>query len=85
MSGFFHGVTVTNVDTGTRTLALPSSSIIGLVDTFTEGPTATAKAAKVATTVLRISLPSWRILGAPSGRPDQGRWRPALRNPRHPM
>ncbi|NER60445.1 phage tail sheath family protein [Pseudomonas sp. MAFF212428] len=44
MSGFFHGVTVTNVDTGARTIALPSSSIIGLVDTFTEGPTATAKA-----------------------------------------
>ena len=42
MSGFFHGVTVTNVDTGARSIALPSSSIIGLVDTFTEGPTATA-------------------------------------------
>ncbi|MCU9528639.1 phage tail sheath family protein [Pseudomonas mosselii] len=44
MSGFFHGVTVTNVDTGARNIALPSSSIIGLVDTFTEGPGATAKA-----------------------------------------
>jgi len=44
MSGFFHGVTVTTVDTGSRSIALPSSSIIGLVDTFTEGPTATAKA-----------------------------------------
>ncbi|MFJ2545644.1 phage tail sheath subtilisin-like domain-containing protein [Pseudomonas sp. NPDC087612] len=44
MSGFFHGVTVTNVDTGARSIALPSSSIIGLVDTFTEGPTAAAKA-----------------------------------------
>ncbi|MCG8294254.1 phage tail sheath subtilisin-like domain-containing protein [Pseudomonas entomophila] len=44
MSGFFHGVTVTNVDTGTRNVALPSSSIIGLVDTFTPGPSATAKA-----------------------------------------
>ncbi|MHA6196810.1 phage tail sheath subtilisin-like domain-containing protein [Pseudomonas wadenswilerensis] len=43
MSGFFHGVTVTNVDTGARSIALPSSSIIGLVDTFTEGATATAK------------------------------------------
>lgn len=38
MSGFFHGVTVTNVDTGARSIALPSSSIIGLVDTFTPGP-----------------------------------------------
>ncbi|MEG9621512.1 phage tail sheath family protein [Pseudomonas guariconensis] len=44
MTGFFHGVTVTNVDTGARSLALPSSSIIGLVDTFTEGPGVTAKA-----------------------------------------
>ncbi|MFV2946419.1 phage tail sheath subtilisin-like domain-containing protein [Pseudomonas japonica] len=44
MSGFFHGVTVTNVDTGARTIALPSSSIIGLVDTFTPGADATAKA-----------------------------------------
>lgn len=43
MSGFFHGVTVTNVDTGARTIALPSSSIIGLVETFTPGPTATAQ------------------------------------------
>lgn len=43
-SGFFHGVTVTNVDTGARNIALPSSSIIGLVDTFTEGANATAKA-----------------------------------------
>lgn len=44
MSGFFHGVTVTNVDTGARSIALPSSSIIGLVDTFTEGPNVAAKA-----------------------------------------
>ena len=43
MAGFFHGVTVTNVDTGARSIALPSSSIIGLVDTFTEGAGATAK------------------------------------------
>lgn len=34
----FHGVTVTQVDTGARTIALPSSSIIGLVDTFTPAP-----------------------------------------------
>jgi len=43
MSGFFHGVTVTNVDTGARTIALPSSSIIGLVDTFTPAPTYSAQ------------------------------------------
>ncbi|EJN31774.1 phage tail sheath protein FI [Pseudomonas sp. GM78] len=40
MSGFFHGVTVTNVDTGARSIALPSSSIIGLCDVFTPGPLA---------------------------------------------
>lgn len=34
----FHGVTVTLVDTGARTIALPSSSIIGLVETFTVAP-----------------------------------------------
>ncbi|WP_367863244.1 phage tail sheath subtilisin-like domain-containing protein [Pseudomonas guariconensis] len=44
MSGFFHGVTVTNVDVGARVIALPSSSIIGLVDTFIPGPDVTAKA-----------------------------------------
>lgn len=43
MAGFFHGVTVTSVDTGARNVSLPSSSIIGLVDTFTEGAGATAK------------------------------------------
>jgi phage tail sheath protein FI len=37
---FFHGVTVTPVDTGARTISLPSSSIIGLVDTFSPGPLA---------------------------------------------
>ncbi|SEN18756.1 hypothetical protein SAMN04487857_111102 [Pseudomonas sp. ok272] len=42
-TGFFHGVTVTNVDTGARIIALPSSSIIGLCDTFTVGPAAEAK------------------------------------------
>ncbi|MBX8475410.1 phage tail sheath family protein [Pseudomonas cichorii] len=40
---FFHGVTVTNVDTGARTISLPSSSIVGLVDTFTEAPAYSAK------------------------------------------
>ena len=42
-SGRFHGVTVTLVDTGARTIALPSTSIIGLVDTFTPGPSTSAK------------------------------------------
>ena len=39
---FFHGVTVTNVDTGARTISLPSSSIIGLCDTFEVLPAAAA-------------------------------------------
>jgi phage tail sheath protein FI len=34
---FFHGVTTTAVDTGARTISLPSSSIIGLCDTFSPG------------------------------------------------
>ncbi|TCP73437.1 hypothetical protein EC849_117124 [Pseudomonas putida] len=46
-ANFFHGVTVTNVDSGARNVSLPSSSIIGLVDTFTEGAGATAKVGDV--------------------------------------
>ena len=34
---FFHGITVSLVETGTRTISLPSSSIIGIVDTFAPG------------------------------------------------
>lgn len=34
---FYHGVTVTLVDTGARPIAIPSSSIIGLVAVFTPG------------------------------------------------
>jgi hypothetical protein len=37
MSGFFHGVTTSLIDSGARTISLPSSSIIGLCDTFTPG------------------------------------------------
>lgn len=40
---FFHGVTTTSVDTGARSIALPSSSIIGLCDTFTVAPACEAK------------------------------------------
>ena len=43
ISSRFHGVTVTLVDTGARVIALPSTSIIGLVDTFTPGDTASAQ------------------------------------------
>lgn len=34
---FFHGVSVQNVDIGSRTISVPSSSIIGVTDTFTPG------------------------------------------------
>jgi phage tail sheath protein FI len=34
---FFHGVTTSLIDNGARTISLPSSSIIGLCDTFTPG------------------------------------------------
>lgn len=34
---FFHGVTTTDIKTGARTISLPSSSIIGLCDTFAPG------------------------------------------------
>ncbi|RAM67820.1 tail protein [Pseudomonas putida] len=64
MAGFFHGVTVTNVDNGARTVALPSTSIIGLVDTFTPGPGVdsipTAKANElVLVTSLREAVAAW--------------------------
>lgn len=36
-TSFFHGVTVSLVDTGPRTIAVPSSSIVGLVSTYTPG------------------------------------------------
>lgn len=36
---FFHGVSVQNVDIGSRTISVPSSSIIGVTDTFTPGAT----------------------------------------------
>lgn len=51
---FFHGVTTTDVKTGARTISLPSSSIIGLCDTFTpgvlDGGTAKAGELKLITT-----------------------------------
>ena len=49
---FFHGVTVSLVETGPRVIALPSSSIIGIVDTYTAG----ADLAPADTPVLITSL-----------------------------
>ena len=37
-ASFFHGVTVSLVDSGPRTIAVPSSSIVGMVNTYTPGP-----------------------------------------------
>ena len=36
-SSFFHGITTTIIDSGPRPIAVPSSSMIGLVDTYTPG------------------------------------------------
>jgi Bacteriophage tail sheath protein len=36
-TSFYHGVTTVLVDTGPRTIALPSTSVVGIVDTFTPG------------------------------------------------
>jgi phage tail sheath protein FI len=61
---FFHGVTVTNLDIGARTISLPSTSIIGLCDTFTSGPlakgtpTATANELKLITSE-REAIAAW--------------------------
>ena len=37
-ASFFHGVTVSLVDSGPRTIAVPSSSIVGMVNTYSPGP-----------------------------------------------
>ncbi|AZC49699.1 Phage tail sheath monomer [Pseudomonas chlororaphis subsp. piscium] len=44
---FMHGVTTSEVSTGARTISTPSSSIIGLCDTFTPGLLASAKAGEL--------------------------------------
>ena len=52
-TSFFHGVTVTLVDTGPRSIATPSSSVIGLVDTYTPGANLAAPNTPVKITSLR--------------------------------
>ncbi|AJY30223.1 phage tail sheath family protein [Burkholderia thailandensis 34] len=37
-TSFYHGVTTVLVDTGPRTIAVPSTSVVGIADTFTPGP-----------------------------------------------
>ncbi|WP_126286218.1 phage tail sheath subtilisin-like domain-containing protein [Burkholderia stagnalis] len=36
-TSFYHGVTTVLVDTGPRTIAVPSTSVVGIVDTYTPG------------------------------------------------
>jgi phage tail sheath protein FI len=52
-TSFFHGVTVTLVDTGPRSITTPSSSVIGLVDTYTPGAGLAAPNTPVKITSLR--------------------------------
>ena len=56
---FFHGVTVTAVDTGARTISLPSSSIIGLVDTFTVAPAYAPPDVATLITTPREAIAAW--------------------------
>ncbi|WP_257835015.1 phage tail sheath family protein [Burkholderia glumae] len=37
-TSFFHGITTTIVDSGPRTIAVPSSSVVGMIDTYTAAP-----------------------------------------------
>ena len=36
-TSFYHGITTTIVDSGPRTIAVPSSSVVGLTDTYRPG------------------------------------------------
>jgi phage tail sheath protein FI len=56
---FYHGVTVTAVESGARTIATPSSSIIGLVDTFTPGDTLAKPDVAVMVTTEREAIAAW--------------------------
>lgn len=55
-TSFFHGVTVTLVDTGARPIAIPSSSIIGMVGLFTPAEGLTAPNDPVMLTSYREAL-----------------------------
>jgi phage tail sheath protein FI len=56
---FYHGVTVTAVDNGARTVSIPSSSIIGLVDTFTPGDALAKPDVAVMVTTEREAIAAW--------------------------
>lgn len=57
---FYHGVTVSLVNVGPRQIAVPSASIIGLIDTFTPGALLTGVADQVVlVTNLREAAAVW--------------------------
>ncbi len=60
-ASFFHGVTVTLVDSGPRSIATPSSSVIGLVDTYTPGAGLAAANTPVKITSLREAAAAFGI------------------------
>lgn len=60
-ASFFHGVTVTLVDSGPRSIATPSSSVIGLVDTYTPGAGLAAPNTPVKITSLREAAAAFGI------------------------
>ncbi|MBB3118620.1 phage tail sheath subtilisin-like domain-containing protein [Pseudoduganella violacea] len=60
-ASFFHGVTVTLVDTGPRPIATPSSSVIGIVDTYTPGAGLAAPNVPVKITSLREAAAAFGV------------------------
>lgn len=60
-ASFFHGVTVTLVDSGPRSIATPSSSVIGLVDTYTPGAGLAAPNTPVKITSLREAAAAFGV------------------------
>jgi phage tail sheath protein FI len=62
-TSFFHGVTVSLVDSGPRTVAVPSSSIVGMVNTYTPG-------ADLVSPNVPIQLTSYREAVAAFGQRD---------------
>lgn len=60
-ASFFHGVTVTLVDSGPRSITTPSSSVIGLVDTYTPGAGLAAPNTPVKITSLREAAAAFGV------------------------
>ncbi|AKU21813.1 phage tail sheath family protein [Massilia sp. NR 4-1] len=60
-ASFFHGVTVTLVDSGPRPITTPSSSVIGIVDTYTPGAGLAAPNVPVKITSLREAAAAFGI------------------------